>query len=131
MNFEETQIQKELRELTRRFAQKELMPIVEKDERTERFRPELIRKLGELGLTGIPVPEEFGGAGMGYQEYAVTIEELAKANTGYAISVAVTGLPQVILNLFGTTEQKKKYIPPLAARRSHRRIQLERGRLRK
>jgi alkylation response protein AidB-like acyl-CoA dehydrogenase len=114
MNFEDTAIQKELRELTRKFAQKELAPIVEEDEKHERFRPELIRQLGELGLTGIPVPEEFGGAGMGYQEYAVTIEELAKANTGYAISVAVTGLPQVILNLFGTLEQKKKYIPPLA-----------------
>jgi alkylation response protein AidB-like acyl-CoA dehydrogenase len=114
MNFDETPIQKELRDLTRRFAQKELVPLIEEDERTETFRPELIRKLGELGLTGIPVPEEFGGAGLGYQEYAVVIEELAKANTGYAISVAVTGLPQVILNLFGTTEQKKKYIPGLA-----------------
>jgi butyryl-CoA dehydrogenase len=114
MHFEESAVQKELRELTRRFAQKELAPIVEEDEREERFRPELIKKLGELGLTGIPVPEEFGGAGLGYQEYAVTIEELAKVNTGYAISVAVTGLPQVILNLFGSSEQKKKYIPPLA-----------------
>jgi acyl-CoA dehydrogenase len=114
MNFEESAVQKELRDLTRRFAQKELAPIIEEDEREERFRPELIKKAGELGLTGIPVPEEFGGAGMGYQEYAVAIEEIAKANTGYAISVAVTGLPQVILNLFGTLEQKKKYIPPLA-----------------
>ena len=115
MDFQETPIQTELRELTRRFAQKELAPIVDEDEESERFRPELIRKIGELGLAGIPVPEEFGGAGLGYQEYAVTIEELAKVNTGYAISVAVTGLPQVILSLFGTPEQKKKYIPPLAA----------------
>ncbi|MGK5083365.1 acyl-CoA dehydrogenase family protein [Bdellovibrionota bacterium FG-1] len=117
MNFDETPIQKELRELTRRFAQKELVPIVEQDEHEERFRPELIQALGELGLTGIPVPEEFGGAGLGYQEYAVAIEEIAKANTGYAISVSVTGLPQVILNLFGTPEQKKKFIPPLASGR--------------
>jgi alkylation response protein AidB-like acyl-CoA dehydrogenase len=115
MDFQETQIQQELRTLTRRFAQKELLPIIEEDEAHERFRPELIEKLGELGLAGIPVPESLGGAGLGYQEYAVVIEELAKANTGYAISVAVTGLPQVILNLFGTPEQKQKYVPPLAA----------------
>jgi len=114
MHFEETQVQKELRDLTRKFAQKELLPIVEEDEAAERFRPELIRKLGELGLTGIPVPEELGGAGMGYQEYAIAIEEIAKANAGYAVSVAVTGLPQVILNIFGTAEQKNKYVPPLA-----------------
>jgi len=113
-NFEETSIQKELRELTRKFVQKELWPIIEQDERDERFRPEIIEKLGDLGLTGIPVPEEWGGAGLGYQEYCVVIEEIAKCNAGYAISVAVTGLPQIILNLFGTEEQKRKYIPRLA-----------------
>lgn len=118
MNFEESPIQKELKDLARRFVQKELLPIVEQDERDERFRPELIQKLGELGLTGIPVPDAYSGAGLGYQEYAVAIEEIAKGNLGYAISVAVTGLPQVILNLFGNEEQKKKYIPPLAEGRA-------------
>ncbi len=114
MHFEETPIQNELRELTRKFAEKELRPIIEEDERVERFRPELINKLGELGLTGIPVPEQFDGAGLGYQEYAATIEELAAVSSAYAISVAVTGLPQVILNTFGNDRQKQKYIPPLA-----------------
>ena len=114
MDFRESGEQSQIRELARKFAQKELKPLVEIDEKEERFRPEVIRQLGELGLTGITVPEEYGGAGLGYQEYAVAIEELAAANTGYAISVAVTGLPQVILNLFGTEEQKRKYIPPLA-----------------
>jgi acyl-CoA dehydrogenase len=107
-------VQRELKELTRRFVQKELLPIVEEDEREERFRPELIEKLGSLGLTGIPVPENYGGSGLGYQDYIVAIEELAAGNMGYAISVAVTGLPQVIINLFGSEEQKQKYIPPLA-----------------
>src|SRR4051794_13343841 len=115
MNFQESDVQRELRELTRRFAQKELAPLVEEDDRAERFRPELIAKLGELGLTGIPVPEAYGGAGLGYQEYAVVIEELASVSAAYAISVAVTGLPQIILSLFGTEEQKKKFIPPLAS----------------
>lgn len=108
-------MQQEVRELARRFAQKELLPFVEQDERDERFRPELIGRLGELGLTGVPVPEEYGGAGMGYQEYIAVIEELAAVNTGYAISVAVTGLAQMCLTLFGSEEQKRKYIPRLAS----------------
>ena len=115
MDFQETALHTELRALARRFAQKELHPIIEEDEKAERFRPEMILKMGELGLTGIPVPEEFGGAGMGYQEYAIVMEEMAAVNTGYAISLAVTGLPQVILNLFGNPAQKQKYIPPLAS----------------
>ena len=115
MNFEESPIQSELRNLTRKFAQKELLPIIEADERDARFRPEMVQKLGELGLTGIPVPEAYGGAGLGYQEYICALEELASVNTGYAISVAVTGLAQVILNLFGNEEQKNRYIPPLAS----------------
>ena len=118
MDFQQTPVQMELRELARRFVQKELAPIVEADEEAERFRPELIRKLGELGLTGIPVPEAYGGAGLGYQELATTIEELAAGNVGYAISISVTGLPQVIINSFGNEEQKKKYIPPLAEGRA-------------
>jgi acyl-CoA dehydrogenase len=118
VNFEETSVQRELRDLARRFVQKDLLPHVEEDEKEERFRPELIQKLGELGLTGIPVPEAYGGAGLGYQDYSVAIEEIAAGNLGYAISVAVTGLPQVILNLFGNEEQKKKYIPPLAEGRA-------------
>lgn len=115
MNFEETPVQIEIRSLARRFTEKEIVPIVENDEREERFRPEIIAKLGELGLTGIPVPEEYGGAGLGYQEYASALEEIAAGSASYAISVAVTGLPQIILNLFGTEAQKKKYIPKLAS----------------
>lgn len=118
MDFRESPIQTELRELTRKFAQKELGPIIESDEETETFRPDLIRQMGELGLTGIPMPEEFGGAGLGYQDYAVVIEEIAAVNSAYAISVSVTGLAQVILNLFGNDAQKRKYIPPLASGRA-------------
>lgn len=114
MDFEESAVLSELKSLTRKFAQKEILPLVEEDERTETFRPEIIRKMGELGLTGIPVPEAYGGAGLGYVEYAAAIEEIARASMSYAISVAVTGLPQVILNQYGNEAQKKKYIPPLA-----------------
>lgn len=115
MNFENTAIQTELRTLARKFAQKDLLPLIEKDEEQERFRPEIIQALGELGLTGIPVPEEFGGAGLGYLDYIAALEELAGVSSSYAISVAVTGLTQIILNLFGNPAQKKKYIPALAS----------------
>jgi len=118
MIFSETATQKELRQLAHRFAQKELLPLVEGDEHEHRFRPEVIQKLGDLGLTGIPLPEEYGGAGLGYQEYIVALEELAAVNLGYAISTAVTGLTQVILNQFGTSAQKEKYIPALAEGRA-------------
>jgi alkylation response protein AidB-like acyl-CoA dehydrogenase len=115
MSFQDTPEQAELRKLARQFAQKELMPIIEKDEHEERFRPEIIRALGELGLAGIPFPEEFGGAGLGYQDYIVALEELAKASSAYAISVAVTGLAQMIIHSAGTDEQKKRFLPRLTS----------------
>jgi len=115
MSFVDTEVQAELRALARKFAENEIRPIVEHDEETETFRPEIIRKLGDLGLTGIPVPEAYGGAGLGYSEYCVVLEEIARVSCSYAISVAVTGLPQVILTTAGTEEQKKKYIAKLAS----------------
>ena len=114
MNFEPSAVQDELRVLTRKFARKTIASTLEQDERDGIFRPEYIQELGALGLTGIPISEAYGGAGLGYQEYIVAIEELAKVSAAYAISVAVTGLPQMILSSFGNDEQRKKYIPRLA-----------------
>lgn len=88
---------------------------LKEDDETETFRPEYIQRLGEMGLCGIPTSEEFGGLGMGYLEYALVLEEIAKVSSSYAVSVAVSGLPQVILQEFGTQEQKETWIPPLAA----------------
>lgn len=115
MDFNASPVQQELRDLTRKFVKNNIWPIVEKDEESGTFRPEVIAGLGELGLTGIPVDENYGGAGLGYQDYIVAIEEIARASASYAISVAVTGLPQVILQEGGTEAQKQKYIPSLAA----------------
>ncbi|MBL7715388.1 MAG: acyl-CoA dehydrogenase family protein [Bdellovibrionales bacterium] len=115
MNFEATEIQSQLSDLAKKFVRNEIFPVVENDEHEEKFRPELIQKLGDLGLTGIPVSEDLEGAGLGYQEYARVIEELAVGSAAYAVSVAVTGLPQAILSKYGTEAQKKKYIPRLAS----------------
>ena len=101
--------------MARKFAQTEIKANIEQDELEGKFRLELIRKMGELGLSGIPTPEEFGGAGLGYQELAITLEEISAVSVSYGISMAVTGLPQIILSLFGTDAQKKKYIPRLAS----------------
>ncbi|MBU6153900.1 MAG: acyl-CoA dehydrogenase family protein [Bdellovibrionales bacterium] len=111
----ETEGQIEIRELARKFSKDRIAPIVEHDEVTETFRREIIRELGSLGLTGIPTSENHGGSGLGYQEYLAAIEEIAASSGAYAVSVAVSGLPQVILDTFGTEAQKSKYIPKLAS----------------
>ncbi len=111
----ETEAQVEIRNLARKFSRDRIAPLVEHDEETETFRREIIRGLGELGLTGIPTSEHCGGAGLGYQEYMAAIEEIAASSGAYAVSVAVSGLPQVILDTFGTAAQKEKYIPKLAS----------------
>ncbi len=111
----ETEEQVEIRALARRFSKEQINPIVEHDEESETFRRKIIQGLGELGLTGIPTPAPFGGAGLGYQEYLGAIEEIAASSGAYAVSVAVSGLPQVILDTFGTAAQKEKYIPKLAS----------------
>ncbi len=113
-SFQDTEVQAELRALTRKFVENEIRPLVDADEESETFRPELIRKFGELGLTGVPVPEEFEGAGLGYGEYAVVLEEIARVSASYAVSVSVTGLAQMILASSGSDELKKKYLPPMA-----------------
>lgn len=110
----ETEAQTEIRNLARKFARDKIAPIVEHDEESGTFRREIIQGLGELGLTGIPVREDYSGAGLGYQEYIAAVEELAAVSCSYAISVAVSGLPQVILQNYGNEEQKKKFIPKLA-----------------
>jgi alkylation response protein AidB-like acyl-CoA dehydrogenase len=111
----ETETQIEIREIARKYCRDRIAPIVEHDEESRTFRTEIIKGLGDLGLTGIPTSEENGGAGLGYQEYAGCIEEIAAVSGAYAVSVAVSGLPQVILEKHGNAEQKKAYIPKLAS----------------
>lgn len=114
LGFSDNDVQAELRALARKFAENEIRPLVDKDEESETFRPEIIKKAGELGLTGVPVPEKYDGAGLGYSEYVTVIEEIARVSASYAVSVSVTGLAQMILASAGTEDQTKKYLPPLA-----------------
>jgi alkylation response protein AidB-like acyl-CoA dehydrogenase len=87
---------------------------LKEDDEAERFRPEYTRRLGELGLCGVQTSADDGGLGLGYLEYAMVLEEIAAVSASYAVSVAVTGLPQIILATFGTDEQRARWMPGLA-----------------
>ncbi len=115
MNFELTEEQEQVRKTVQKFARTEIAPhVMEWDEKQE-FPREVLRKLGELGFLGIVVPPEYGGAGMGYLEYAVLVEELARVDPSIALSVAAhNSLCSGHIYLMGTEAQKKKYLTPLA-----------------
>jgi alkylation response protein AidB-like acyl-CoA dehydrogenase len=95
---------------------RELMgPTLKEDDEAELFRKEYLQAMGEQGFLGVQTDEAYGGLGLGYSEYAVVLEEIAKISASYAVSVAVTGLPQLILSKFGTEDQKQTWLPGLAA----------------
>ena len=98
------------------FARSEIKPIARELDRESRFPKDIITKMGDLGLMGIPVPEQYGGAGMDTVAYAAAIMELAKADASVAITVAAhTSLGTMPIVLSGSQEQKNKYIPKLAS----------------
>jgi alkylation response protein AidB-like acyl-CoA dehydrogenase len=115
--FEPSEEQLALAEAVRAFCQEELAPTAEADDDEERFRIEYIRAMGEQGFCGVATPEAYGGLGLGYLEYCFVLEEIAKVSPSYAVSVAVTGLPQVILTRYGTDEQRERWLPGLAGGR--------------
>ena len=115
MEFELNEEQKQIKMSVREFAEAEIGPHVLEWDEAQHFPIELQPKLAELGLTGILFPEEYGGAGMGYVEYATVIEELSRVDGSVGISVAAhTSLCSNHIYEFGTEEQKQKYLVPLA-----------------
>ena len=112
--FQLTEDQVALKEAAAEAAAAILGDTLKEDDEAERFRPEHLAALGEAGLCGVPSPEAHGGLGLGYSEYAIILEEIAKVSASYAVSVAVTGLPQVILASMGTDEQIAEHLPSLA-----------------
>lgn len=115
MNFELTAEQLQVKHSVREFAEAEIAPHVLEWDETQHFPVELLPKLAELGLMGVIFPEEYGGAGMGYVEYATIIEELSRVDGSVGISVAAhNSLCSNHIYMFGTEEQKQKYLVPLA-----------------
>jgi isovaleryl-CoA dehydrogenase len=103
-----------LREMVHAWAQERVKPLAAQVDRTNQFPAHLWREMGELGLLGITVPEEFGGAGMGYLAHAVAVEELARASASVALSYgAHSNLCVNQIKLNGSDAQKRKYLPRL------------------
>ncbi len=115
MNFELNEEQQQIKASVREFAESEIKPHVMEWDEAQRLPEELRPKLAELGLMGVIFPEEYGGAGMGYIEYATIIEELARVDGSIGLSVAAhNSLCSNHIYMFGTEEQKQKYLVPLA-----------------
>ena len=112
--FSEQHLQ--VREMVRDFAQRDVAPVARELDRTSAFPWENIRKMGELGLLGVPWPEEYGGAGMDQLSYYLTIHELAKVDASHALTISAhTNLGTSPIMDFGTEAQKRRYVPLLAS----------------
>ena len=116
MDFELSEEQQQIKMSVREFAQSEIAPHVMEWDESQHFPIELKPKLAELGLLGVIFPEEYGGAGMGYVEYATIIEELSRVDGSVGISVAAhNSLCSNHIYQYGTEEKKQKYLVPLAS----------------
>jgi short-chain 2-methylacyl-CoA dehydrogenase len=118
MNFDLTDEQKNIQRLARDFANREVKPVAEELDRTKSFPYEIVGKLAELGLMGMPFPEEYGGAGADNVSYALAIEELGRIDSSVAITVAAhTSLGTFPIYQFGSEAQKQQFLPDLCAGR--------------
>jgi short/branched chain acyl-CoA dehydrogenase len=116
MNYELTDEQQLLRRTVRDFADSRVAPVAEELDREGRFPYELVGEMADLGLMGIPISEEYGGAGADTVSYAIAIEELTRVDSSVAITVAAhTSLGTMPIYLFGDEEQKRQWVPQLAS----------------
>ena len=118
LDFDLAQEHAQLRETVREFAEAQLAPVAEELDREGRFPVELVAAAADLGLLGIPLPEDAGGAGFDTLAYAIAIEELARVDSSFAITVAAhTSLGTMPIHLFGSDEQTRRWLPDLASGR--------------
>ena len=118
MNFELADEHELTRRTVREFAEERVAPVAEELDREHRFPYELVEELAGLGLMGLPIPEEWGGAGGDTISYAIAIEELARIDSSVCITVAAhTSLGTMPILLFGSDEQKQTWLPDLASGR--------------
>src|SRR6266516_787389 len=112
MDFDLSQEQKLIQSTVRDFALGEIAPVAEELDRTKSFPYEIVAKLGELGMMGIPFPEEYGGGGADTLSYVLAIEELARVDSSVCITVAAhTSLGTMGIYLWGSGEQKHEWLP--------------------
>src|SRR5438046_10462768 len=118
MNFDLQDHHRLIRETVRDFAVNEIAPVAEQLDHTKSFPYEIVAKLGDLGLMGIPFPEEYGGGGGDSLAYALAVEELTRVDSSVAITMcAHTGPGIQPIYLFRTEAQKQRYLPDLCPRR--------------
>ncbi|MFQ5797772.1 MAG: acyl-CoA dehydrogenase family protein [Bacteroidota bacterium] len=118
MNFDLTESQRMVQEMARNFAEKEMKPHVMKYDESQEFPAEIFKKMSELGLLGIVIPEEYRGAGLGYLDLVMILEELAKVDPSVTLSVAAhNGLCTNHIYTFGDEGQRRKYVSELASGR--------------
>jgi short-chain 2-methylacyl-CoA dehydrogenase len=116
MNFEFSDDHKLLRDTVREFARGEIAPVAEQLDRDKAFPYEIVRRLGDLDLMGIPFPEQYGGAGGSTQDYAMVVEELTRVDSSVAITLcAHTSLGTQPIFLFASEQQKLEYMPRLCS----------------
>ena len=118
MDFQLSDEQRLLRDTVREFARAEVAPVAEELDRSKSFPYEIVAKLGELGLMGIPFDEQYGGGGGDTLSYSLAVEELARVDSSVAITLAAhTSLGTMPIALWGTAEQKSEWLPELCAGR--------------
>ena len=114
MNFDLTDEQQMIRKMMREFSDEVVAPGAIERDRTKKFPLEIFKQLSEMGMMGLPFPEEYGGAGADTTSFAIVTEELSRgcASTGitYSAHISLGGAP---IHLFGTEEQKRKYLTPI------------------
>ena len=115
MDFQPAEEHRMIRRMVREFAEKEIAPRAEEMDETDQFPDDLFRRMGKLGILGLPFPEEYGGSGGGYTSLIIALEEIARVSGSMAITLdAHTSLCCEPIYLFGTEEQRQKYLLSLA-----------------
>jgi len=115
MDFNYTENQKMIAQTIREFGEKHIRPFIMEWDESQHFPVEMFKKLGEIGAMGVLIPEEYGGAGLGYFEYVTVIDEISKIDPSIGLSVAAhNSLCSGHIMQFGNEAQKKKYLPKLA-----------------
>ncbi len=116
MNFELTDEQKMIQDMARKFAEREIKPVAAELDKTHAHPKEICQKMGELGLMGVTIPEQYGGAGMDYISYALSMIEISKACASCGVIMSVcNSLYNFPVYAYGTEEQKQKFLRPVAS----------------
>src|SRR5437763_9127781 len=118
MNFDLSEEQRAVRDLCREFAREVVAPAADELDREHRFPYDIVRQMGELGVFGLPFPEEWGGAGADFLSYCLAVEEISRGDAGVGITLeAAVSLGAAPIHDFGTKEQKERLLPDLLAGR--------------